>query len=136
MGITFQLEASTGIVCEQWQGPVTIQEIEAHWKARLAAPSVAGTGRTLADIRGARFQFRKEDLWRLITAILEPGLKERSLRMAVLVDAQVQFSMARQFQTFFGELGECALFTEEPAAREWLQRPPGPGKAAQPTSES
>lgn len=126
MGITFQLDASTGIVREHWQGSITIQEIEAHWRARLASPVSAGTGRVLADIRGARFQFREEDLWRLATSILVPGLKDRNLRTAILLDEQVHFSLARQVQTFFAELGACALFTEEPPAREWLQRKSAP----------
>lgn len=127
MGITYEIDAEAGIVFERWTGRITATDLAAHWRTMVRDARVTSCTLDMADIRECEIEFSGEAMRQLVETILEPVFRGRQLRLAVLVQAAVQFGVARQHRAFSGTFAEVAVFTDELEAREWILSQSGTG---------
>jgi len=132
MGITYEVHDEAGVVLERWTGKITAADVAAHWRAMAGDPRVTSCTRDMADIRECEIEFSGEALRQLVGTILEPAFRGRQVRVAVLVQAAVQFGVARQHRAFAGTFSDVAVFTDELEAREWILSQSGPSERARP----
>jgi hypothetical protein len=120
MGITYEVDASKGVVFERWLGAIAGPDIVDHWMLLATDKEAMACGRSVADIRECALQVSGEELRYLVTFVLGPVLEGRHWKTAVLVREPVQFGMAREYQTLAGVFKEDAVFTDLPAACQWV----------------
>lgn len=130
MGITYAVDAEAGVVLERWTGKITATDVAAHWSSMVSDVRVTSCSVDMADIRECEIEFSGEAMRQLVETILEPVFRGRHLKLAVLVQAAVQFGVARQHRAFSGTFAEVAVFTDELEAREWILSQSGPSEAA------
>ena len=121
MGITYVFDEALGIARVRWDGAISIQVVRAFWPLWREVLETRGFPPTLVDGRTCRVQFTGAELERAVDSLLRQGLERRGRRIALLASGPVQFGTARQFQAFFGELGEAEVFTDEAEALAWLK---------------
>lgn len=125
MGIKHHYDPGLGIVRACWDGLVTLKDVRAYWNERVAELKVHPHRWALVDLRTCQVGFSGTDMGSLIHELLKPTMQKSGHRVAILVDGPVQFGTGRQFQAFFGEIGESAVFVSEAEALAWLRRQEG-----------
>lgn len=123
MGMSYKVDKALGVVFEKWSGTITAKELGPYWRGLVADPEVLACDKVLVDVRDVVPGFSGEEVRKLVVAILEAPLKERSFKIAVLVSKPVQYGVARQFQVYSSLLSESEVFRDEAEALAWLTRP-------------
>jgi len=119
MPITFTVDHAQGIVISRYAGHVTADDLTDHFRAMIADPDALGTGRSLADLTALEQMCGPDDLAIAIERIVEPDVRTRGWRLALVVTTPEQFVAARQIQMFSGHT-EAAIFAAAAAATTWL----------------
>ena len=78
----------------------------------------AGLGRVLADIRDVTGEFPYHDEIRLLIGRVKDSKAAAARRRAVIVGSDIQFGIARVFQSLLP--GEVEVFRDELSAVSWL----------------
>ena len=120
MAITYDVDASKGVVFEYWSGEISARDIAEHLTRLLSDPQALACARSLVDVSEAEPRLTDVELRHLVDTIAIPRLKDKGWTSAILVQKPVQFGMARQFQIFAEVYSKDAIFTDEKAARAWL----------------
>jgi hypothetical protein len=120
MPIHYRVDSQRGIVTSEWQGVITAEDLERHWRDYLSDPEVVALRRGLPDLRQAKFRFSGDDLARLIEAIVIPALAGRAWKSAMVVDTPDQYGVARQYQVYAEPYSRDAIFRDPDEALHWL----------------
>ena len=122
MPITYWIDETVTIIREEWSGDVSAEDLGDHWRRYLADPRVMMLRRTLVDLRNGIPAFTGTQLRDLITRIVDPVLKGRDWRTAIVVDTSPQFGTSRQYQVFAEHYSRDAIFHDLESAAKWLLR--------------
>ena len=122
MPITYSIDDAVGIIRETWTGDVSAEDLGNYWRHYLADPRVLGLRITLVDLRHANPTFSGSQLRDLIVRIVDPILKGRDWRTAIVVDTSSQFGISRQYQVFADHYSRDAIFHDLESAQAWLLR--------------
>lgn len=120
MAITHSLDQAAGLVRTRWVGRITIEDVCRYWKERLEEAKLEDQRRTMLDVRGCQVGFTGSELALLLRATPTGAQTIPGRMVAVLVDGQVQYGTARQFQVYFADFGTSEVFTSEAEALAWL----------------
>lgn len=123
MPISYSIDTEQGIIVEVWVGDISAQELGDYWRRYLADPQVLSLRTTLVDLRQAMPRFSGTEMANLIRTIVDPVLKGRSWRTAVVVAEPLQFGVTRQYQVFAKHYSRDAIFTDRESALRWLTQP-------------
>jgi hypothetical protein len=125
MPISYSIQANGAYILEEWEGTVSIKDLEEYWTKMLADPEVVRIRRTLADLTKADLAFKGHELDSLIRSLLLPKFTGREWKSALVVGSTVQFGISRQYQTFAERYSKDSIFTDRAAAEQWLVQPAG-----------
>jgi len=123
MGITYSIDDDEGIIRETWTGNVSAQELGAYWARYLADPRVLSIRKTLVDLRDSTPTFSGQQLSSLIQTVVDPVLKGRDWKTAIVVAQPLQFGVSRQYQVFAQHYSHDSIFSDPTTALAWLMAP-------------
>jgi len=122
MAITYEVDASLGVVFARWTGVITAQDVASYLTALMSDEKARTCGRSLADVRECEIRIAGPVLAGLMRSAVRPILA--GWTAAVLVSKPAQYGAARQFQVLTEKFMRTAVFTDEAAAREWITPAP------------
>jgi hypothetical protein len=120
MPIRYSIDNQKGCILEEWEGAISINDLEAYWTSYLADPKVLEIRRTIVDLRNARIEFKGDELDNLVQRLVIPKLNGLHWKTALIVSHPVQFGVARQYHVFADRYSRDAIFSDPTAAEEWL----------------
>ena len=120
MTTTYEIDSTQQLVRARWVGAIDAQALKAHWKEIVRDPGAENCRGSLGDLREAELCFTGAEMAALVRSILVQFLEGRSWKSAVLVERQVQFGVARQWDAFTGARVDVAIFDDEGKALDWL----------------
>ena len=120
MGITYSIDDNQGIIRETWTGDVSALDLATYWGHYLADPRVLSIRKTLVDLRDATPTFSGQQLSSLIREVVDPALKGRDWKTAIVVAQPVQFGVSRQYHAFAQHYSTDSIFSDPTAALAWL----------------
>jgi len=120
MGITFKVDDARGIVFADWTGDITVEDIARYWAALLSDQPAMACGRSITDLRNCTMQFTGEELRKLAQGILEPAMKGRNWKTAVIVRNPLHYGVTRQHEMFSEGFMQTNVFYSEDLARVWV----------------
>jgi hypothetical protein len=120
MPISYSIDTQHGVIVEVWVGDVFARDLADYWRGYLQSPEVLALRTTLVDLRQATLLFSGRELEGLIRTIVDPILKGRDWRTAIIVDEPAQFGVTRQYQVFAERYSSDAIFSDRESALRWL----------------
>ncbi|HTT68947.1 MAG TPA: hypothetical protein VMF70_13060 [Gemmatimonadales bacterium] len=118
MAITYEVDASLGVVFARWTGVITAQDVSTYMTVLMNDEKARACGRSLADIREAEFRTAGAALSDLVRTAVQPVLT--GWTAAILTSSPAAYGLARQFQALTEGFMRTAVFTDEASAREWI----------------
>jgi len=120
MPITYQVDATLGIVVARWCGPIPINEVVDYWTALAADKEALACGRAIADLRECELRFTGEELRLMAKQILEPALRGRNWKGAIVVKEPLQYGVSRQYGVYSEAFSNVNVFYSDVLARKWV----------------
>ena len=120
MPISYKIDLERKIVFTTSAGVCTAAEAEAYMRQLKEDPQFQPTFRQLIDCRGSeQAVFSADD----VRHIAETSLFSPNSRRAFLVRSDLQFGLARMFETYRNLRGEKGIrvFRKEEEAMDWLE---------------
>ena len=124
MPISYSVNHQDRLVRVTWTGDVDGAAFAAHLKRVFLDPEAMQYRRSLADVRGVNLLMSGWELEASFKKEAEPSLRTSVWTVAILVDSEVQFGVARQFEIFGEGFIRSAIFEDEAMALEWLRLEP------------
>ena len=120
MPISYVIDDDQRVIRETWSGEVSAGDLRNYWQQYLADAQVLELRRTIVDLRRATPTFDGAALRELITTVVDPVLKGRDWRTAIVVEKPLQFGISRQYQAFAEHYSRDAIFSDPESAMRWL----------------
>jgi hypothetical protein len=120
MPIEYQIDPELGLVFSQFEGYISAQDLEGHWRRLLADPAAPDPLALAADVGDSQLLVDGEDLQRLVRTVIEPLLGDRRWRFAIIASSPAQYGIAKQFMHYTGQCGQTETFRDMDAAIAWL----------------
>lgn len=120
MPIFYTVDRDKNLISETWTGEVRSTDLAAHWKHYLGDPEVLKIRRTIVDLRAAVICFSGLDFDSLIQEIVVPALNGKKWTTAIVVNAQSQFGVSRQYQVFAQRYSTDSIFESVAEAEKWI----------------
>lgn len=121
MPIQYRIDPDSGVIFRRFTGDITLDDFERHWRTLFADPELPESLKIISDMRECRLQMHGEDITRLVSDIIEPGLGQRRWYSAVVVAAPVQYGITKQFMAYSHGCGVTDVFYDINEALAWLQ---------------
>jgi hypothetical protein len=109
------------MVLSTWEGTVQAEDLAGHWQLLMSDPKAMSCLGSIADLRACELAFSGETFRQLAQTIVQPALKGRLWKTAVVVQKPVHHGVARQFGAFTHGTTQVAIFTDEASAHAWMQ---------------
>ncbi len=122
MLMTYEIDESKSIVLEYWEGAITAEDLAQYWRVLTADDEAMLIRRSIADVKEIEIRFSGEEMHKSILTILEPALKDRKWKAAIVVNSPLQYGVARQFTTLAQLVTEASIFDESSLAFDWLMQ--------------
>jgi len=120
MPIAYKVDVALGIVLADWRGTVTAKDITEHWTRFVADKAAMACGGAITDISCCDILFTPEELKAVTKKILEPALRGKNWKTAVIVKNPVQFGVTKQQEIFSETFVKMNVFYSDVMARKWV----------------
>jgi hypothetical protein len=120
MPIAYKIDSKLGIVFADWRGAVTANEIAEYWTELVADKEALACGRTIADISCCEMRFTGEELRSLAERILEPAIRGKNWKTAVIIKDPVHYGVTRQYEMYSEGFMNTNVFYSAVLAHKWV----------------
>jgi hypothetical protein len=120
MPIAYKVNAALGIVFADWRGTVTAKDIAGYWTELASDQAALACGRSITDISSCDMQFTGEELRLLAKEILEPAIRGRNWKTAVIIKNPVHYGVTRQHEMLSEGFMNTNVFYSDVLARKWV----------------
>jgi hypothetical protein len=120
MPMRHEIDESRSIVLEYWDGAITAEDLAQYWRVLTADDEAMLIRRSVADVKEIEIRFSGEEMRNCILTILEPALKDRKWKVAIVISSPLQYGVARQFVALAQQVTEASIFDEPSPALDWL----------------
>ena len=123
MSLHYTKDLENKIILVTGEGPLTIDDVRAHWRELFQDPAAMKLPRAFVDVRRADIQFTGPEVMELTRTLYVPKTRGRRFKLAMVVSGMVQFGVARQQQMVAEGEHNHRIFTDAEEAMEWLMLP-------------
>lgn len=121
MAIEMRIDAARGVVLVTAVGEVSGEELGDAGKALIARPDYDPKLNSLWDLRALEFVGDVAPLRTLAEFVKQPGVIEEPIRAALVVSRDLEFGIARLFQSHADEAPvKYQVFRDMDEARAWV----------------